>query len=283
MLPGSVHAPWASARTRLPACRRSRMLATYSPRPAGSARSSLRGSRAPTPVRAVTPLPRAAAGSRRPRRGARPGAGRNAARSMRSVTTCVPSLSRRAQRPRSSCSTLTSAAAPGLRRADLALHAEHLRRVGGDHRHDRFERQAEREHRGHRRDEREARLAEEHVLLVGVLVGRAGGRRHAGVVAVHVGAERVGHDAGVERDARHPVAEMRAVADVGLEPARERFLDDRVHLALAVHEAAGMAREGMREDVAGLQERHDLLEDRVGIDAVGRRTRAARQSWPKWM
>src|SRR5262249_30822788 len=36
-------------------------------------------------------------------------------RSMRSVRSLVPSLSRRVQRPRSSCSTLTSAVTPGLR------------------------------------------------------------------------------------------------------------------------------------------------------------------------
>jgi hypothetical protein len=53
-----------------------------------------------------------------------------------------------------------------------------------------------------------------------------------------------GHDAGIERDARHAVAEMRAVADVGLEAHRQRLLDDRVQLALLVDEAAGMARDG---------------------------------------
>ena len=116
-------------------------------------------------------------------------------------------------------------------------------------------------------------MAEEHVFLVRVLVRRAPGFRNARVVAVHVCAERVGNHAGVERDTRHLVAEVRAVADVGLEAHGERLLDDRVQLALAVDEAAGMARERVRDDVAGFQQRHHLLEDGVGIHAVRARLR----------
>src|SRR5258706_16332043 len=41
-----------------------------------------------------------------------------------------------------------------------------------------------------------------------------------------------------------------------------------MNLPLPVDEASGMARERVGDDVAGLEERHDLLEDRVGIDAV---------------
>ena len=66
--------------------------------------------------------------------------------------------------------------------------------------------------------------AKNHVLLVGMRLGVPRGFGTRGVVAVHVGAQRVGHDAGVEHEARHLEAEMRAVADVGLEPARERLL-----------------------------------------------------------
>ncbi len=181
-----------------------RMFATNSPRPRRKRASSLRGRRAPTPFWRSRRFARAAAGSRRRRRSARRRAGRSAGAACARCCSLVPSLSRSVQRPRSSCSTRDVGRDAGLQRADLVLHADHLRRVGGHHGHDLLERQAERQHRGHRRDEREARLAEEHVLLVRMLVRRARcGFGHARVVAVHVGAQRVRHDAGVERDARH--------------------------------------------------------------------------------
>jgi hypothetical protein len=41
-----------------------------------------------------------------------------------------------------------------------------------------------------------------------------------------------------------------------------------MHGAAAIDEAARMARERMGQDVARLQQRHDLGEDGVGVDAV---------------
>src|ERR1700722_4189403 len=61
---------------------------------------------------------------------------------------------------------------------------------------------------------------------------------------------------------------MAAVSDIDLEPAVHRRADDRMDLALAVDKAAGMAREGMREDVAGAQQRDDALQNRIDILAL---------------
>jgi hypothetical protein len=139
----------------------------------------------------------------------------------------------------------------------------------GHHRHDLLDRQPEREHRAHRLGQAEFRLACERIGFVVVMLGRrAGRRRHVGVVAVHVGPERVGYDAGVERLARQAIGEMAAVADVDLQPAVERGLDDLVHLALAVDEAAWMARERMRQDIARPQLGDDALQNRIGVFAV---------------
>ena len=113
------------------------------------------------------------------------------------------------------------------------------------------------------------------VLVIGMLARRARRRRHARVVAVHVSAQRMGHDAGVERLAREAIGEMAAVTDVDLEAPIERGLDNAVHLALAIDEAAGVARERMSENVAGLQQRDHPLDDRVGVLAIGARLRQA--------
>ena len=82
--------------------------------------------------------------------------------------------------------------------------------------------------------------------------------------------------------ARHPEAEMRAVADIHLDAVCDRFLRERVHLAVAVTKLPGWRENGMREDVAGLQEPRDLRKDRVRIDAVRRRSGSG-HSCPKWM
>ena len=58
------------------------------------------------------------------------------------------------------------------------------------------------------------------------------------------------------------------MADVHLQAAIERRLDHLVHLALAVDEAAGVARERMREDVARPEFRDHALEDRVCVLAI---------------
>ena len=107
------------------------------------------------------------------------------------------------------------------------------------------------------------------VLVVIMLRRRARGRRHFGVVAVHVGAERMRHDAGGERVARDAIREMTAVADIDLQPGIDRGADDAVNLALTIDEAAGMARERMRQNIAGPQLRDHAFQDRVGIFAVG--------------
>src|SRR5262249_26868974 len=74
-------------------------------------------------------------------------------------------------------------------------------------------------------------------------------------VAVDVATDGERHDAGVEGDARGVEAHVAAAADVDADAARHGFEDQRMHLALARHERAGMLRERMRENVAGIQER----------------------------
>ena len=232
------------------------------------ARNGLRArSRSPKPVVRPRPPP---AGCWRRRRSACLRAGRTAVAadapprpgSSRCRAGGIGRAGRRAPRRRPST--------PGLQRADLVRHADHRRGVGGHHRHHLLQRQAERQHRAHRLRQAELRLAGKRMrLVVGMLRRRAGRRRHIGVVAMHVGAERVGHDAGVERLAGEAIGEVAAVADIDLEPAVERGLDHLVHLAFAVDEAAGMARERMRQNIAGPQLWDHALEDRVGILAVG--------------
>jgi len=63
------------------------------------------------------------------------------------------------------------------------------------------------------------------------------------------------HDAGVEGNARGVEAHVAAAADIDVDATRDGFEDQRVHLALARYERAGMLRERMREDVVGVEER----------------------------
>ena len=97
------------------------------------------------------------------------------------------------------------------------------------------------------------------------MIGRAV-RRQPGVVAVHVGAERVRQDAGVEHLLRHRKAEMRAVADIDLEAARDRLAHHRVHPSVLPDKAAGMAGEGVGEHIARLEQIENVGQDAVGID-----------------
>src|SRR4030095_177199 len=85
-------------------------------------------------------------------------------------------------------------------------------------------------------------------------------------VAVDVTANGERHDAGVEGNARGIEAHVAAPADIDADPTRHGFEDQRVHLALARHERAGMLRERMREDIAGVEERQRVVDDAVGID-----------------
>src|SRR5438093_5014673 len=103
-------------------------------------------------------------------------------------------------------------------RADFAATAEHLGRVGCDHRHDLFKREAERHHRTHRLNQAELGLAGEGMIFVVLmLVGRAGGRRHMGVVTVNVSAKCGRNNAGGERLLGETIGEMAAVTDVDLQ------------------------------------------------------------------
>src|SRR5947207_248690 len=87
-----------------------------------------------------------------------------------------------------------------LEGADFVGAAEHFCRVGCDHRHDLFKREAERHHRTHRLNQAELGLAGEGMIFVVLmLVGRAGRCWHVGVVAVNVSAKCGGNNAGGER------------------------------------------------------------------------------------
>ena len=155
----------------------------------------------------------------------------------------------------------------GTQAADLVRHAEHVGAMGGHHRHDLFQAEAERQHAGHRRGQREVVVAGEHMhlFLVGMRLRRAARLGNRRVVAMHVGAQRVRHDAGLEHQPRDLEREVRAVADVGLEATRQRLAHHRMQLAATIDEAAGMAREGMGEDVARPQDVEHLRQDGVGV------------------
>src|SRR5439155_21511654 len=125
-----------------------------------------------------------------------------------------------------------------LEGADFVSTAEHLGRVGCDHRHDLLQREAERHHRAHRLKQAELGLAGEGMIFVVLmLVGRAGRCWHVGVVAVNVRAKCGGNNAGGERLPGETIGEMAAVTDVDLQAAIERGLNHRVHFTLAVDEA----------------------------------------------
>src|SRR3954471_1403892 len=128
-------------------------------------------------------------------------------------------------------------------RADFVGTAEHLGRIGRDHRHELFKREAEPHHRAHRLHQAELCLPRERmVLIVLVLVRGAGRRRHVGIVTVNVSAERGGNDAGGERLLGETIGDMAAVPDVDLQAAIERRLNHGIHFALAINKTAGMTR-----------------------------------------
>ena len=108
----------------------------------------------------------------------------------------------------------------------------------------------------------------------GCCVGRARRRRHARVVAVHVRAQRVRHDAGIQHLARHLEAEMRAMPDVDLEPARQRLLAPSDAPCRRVStKPPGWRLNGCASTSPGFSSVDDLRQDGVGIDrraAVGR-------------
>ena len=94
----------------------------------------------------------------------RPARRQKAGRRKRSAVTTVPSLSSSRKRPRSSCRTLISASRPRPQRADLAFHPQHRRAMRADHRHHLFQGQAQRQHAGHRRGQREVLPAGEQMI-----------------------------------------------------------------------------------------------------------------------
>jgi hypothetical protein len=72
---------------------------------------------------------------------------------------------------------------------------------------------------------------------------------------VDVTADGERHDAGVEGNARGVEAHVAAAADIDAYATRHGFEDQRMHLALARHERAGMLCKRMRENIAGVEER----------------------------
>src|SRR4029453_6161162 len=101
-----------------------------------------------------------------------------------------------------------------------------------------------------------------------MLVWRAGGLGHARVIAMHVSTEGMRYNPGVEGNAGHLEAEVRAVANVDPQTTRQRFADDRVHAAVLVHKPTGMTREGVGQDVTRLEEFDPLGQDVIGIDII---------------
>src|SRR5215468_4970539 len=156
-----------------------------------------------------------------------------------------------------------------LQGADLVGKSRHLRGIAGHHRDNLLQAEAEREHGTHSLSEAETRLpGERMVLLVRMRAGGPGRRRNEGVVAMHVGTQRMRHYPCVQRLSRQPVREVAAMPDIDLKPHVDGSLDDRVHLAVLVDEAAGMPRERVGEDIAGAQQADRALDDGVGIHPV---------------
>ena len=72
---------------------------------------------------------------------------------------------------------------------------------------------------------------------------------------------------------------MAAVADVDLQAAIERRLDHRMHLTLAIDEAARMTRERMGKDIALAEKRSEARASR-DFDAADRlRSEIEEQGW----
>ena len=180
-----------------------------------------------------------------------------------------PELSRRTNRPGVSRSTEMSRRAPDRERPQAVRQAEHGGGVAGDAGDDLGQRHPEREQLGHRMGEVERRHAMERAgaprPVIRVSIGSVAAE-NGHVVTVHVGAEREGPDAGGERPPRHGKAEMRAVADIDDDAAIEPGPDDRTDLAGAGrHEAAGMARERVGQNVAFVHQRHEFRDQRVRV------------------
>src|SRR6266568_2151634 len=158
----------------------------------------------------------------------------------------------------------------GRQRPDLAVEPEQHGGIRRHHADDFAERNAQGEQLAHRLVEIEGRgepLAGSPgppALRDRDGVGRVG-LDALDRVAVQVGAERERYDAGLENDPRLLDAEMDAPADVDPDAAHDGLGDDRMDFARGGDERAGMPRERMGQDVALVEQRQHLIEDRVGI------------------
>jgi hypothetical protein len=91
-----------------------------------------------------------------------------------------------------------------------------------------------------------------------------------------------GTSPGLQAEARHAEREVAAVAHVHLQARSSAAPHDGVQLAVPVHEAAGVAGEGVRQDVARLHQLHHCGRIVSGSTRPSPPSGGA-QSWPKWM
>src|SRR5215470_6836987 len=156
-------------------------------------------------------------------------------------------------------------------RAQLVRRAEHARRIDRHHADDVGEANAKRDQLVHHLDEREGTRAPDRRQLPFLASERARPPDTTLVptpdrVAVDVRTDSERHDPRVEGDARGVEAHVAAAADVDAYAARHGFEDQRMHIALARYEGAGMLRERVRENVARIEERYRVVDDTIGID-----------------
>ena len=102
-------------------------------------------------------------------------------------------------------------------------------------------------------------------FVVGVFVRRSGGTRHSRVVAMHVGAHRVGPNAGGDHASRHVETKMRPMADIDANAALQRARDHRMDFTRCIDKTAGMAGKRMGQDIALFHQRDDVAHRGIDI------------------
>jgi hypothetical protein len=192
------------------------------------------------------------AGSARWRRSVVPARRQNNGCNSRSAVTFVPSLSFKIQRPRVVRQHRNVGDAAHPQAAQFILHADHARRVAGHHGHDPFQGQTQRQHAGHGRNQAEARFAGKQMRVVGGPRRVSGahqpgahrpGLRQPSVPPARVlwpcmSAPSVSGTMPASSTVRATVkAEMRAMTDVDLQAARDRFAHQGMQTAVLADES----------------------------------------------
>src|SRR5882757_10032754 len=105
------------------------------------------------------------------------------------------------------------------------------------------------------------------ILVVLMLIGRTGRRRHVGIVTMNVRTERSGNNSGRNGLLGETIGEMAAVTDIDFQSTIERCPNHGVHFTVTVDEAAGMAREGGSEHAPLPKQRNHPPKNRMHVSA----------------